>query len=79
MPTLERTASHNEVDLGPILFNIVVDLHCFQCGSGASFSTSMWIRIQGAKSMRIHADPGPCQNLPSKEVEFLHEKYTLCK
>jgi hypothetical protein len=36
---------------------------------------SMRIRIQGAKTIRIHADPG--QTLPSLKVEVLPEKYTL--
>ncbi len=40
------------------------------------------VRIQGAKAMRIHADPGldPVQTLQSQKVQFLHEKFTLgCK
>jgi hypothetical protein len=38
---------------------------------------SMWIRIrmQGAKPMRIDADPDPGQTLKSKKVEFLRGKY----
>jgi hypothetical protein len=39
----------------------------------------MRIRIQGAKPMRIHVDPDPCQALKSQKVEFLHEKYTLIR
>jgi hypothetical protein len=31
------------------------------------------IRIQGAKPMRIHADPDPGQTLPSQKVYFPHE------
>ncbi len=34
------------------------------------------IRIQGAKPMRIHADPVPSQTLLSQNLKFLH-KYTL--
>jgi hypothetical protein len=41
------------------------------------FFTSMRIRIQGAKRMRILADPDPGQTLPSQKDGFLHEKYTL--
>jgi hypothetical protein len=32
--------------------------------------TSLRIRIQEGKPMRIHADPDPDQNLPSLEVKF---------
>jgi hypothetical protein len=32
--------------------------------------TSIRIRIQGAKPMRIHADPDPSQSLPSQKVGF---------
>jgi hypothetical protein len=39
----------------------------------------MRIRIQGAKPLRIHADPNPGQTLKSKKVEFLHEKYKYSK
>ncbi len=38
----------------------------------------IWIRIQGAKQMRIHAEAHPGQTLPSQNVEFLHEKCTFC-
>jgi hypothetical protein len=36
------------------------------------------IRIQGAKQMRINADPDtdPSHTLKSQKVEFLHEKYS---
>jgi hypothetical protein len=44
-----------------------------------AFMPSMRIRIQGTKPMRIHADPDPGQTLPSQKVEYLHEKYILCK
>ncbi len=40
--------------------------------------TSMQIRIQGAKPMRIHPDPYPDQTFTSEKVVFLNEKYTLC-
>jgi hypothetical protein len=41
--------------------------------------TLMRIRIQGAKPMRIRADPNSGQTFPSKKVEFLtvHEKKVL--
>jgi hypothetical protein len=31
---------------------------------------------EGAKPMRIHANPNHGQTLKSQKVEFLHEKYT---
>ena len=33
----------------------------------------IWIRIQGAKPMRIHADPDTGHTLKSQKVELLHE------
>jgi hypothetical protein len=39
----------------------------------------MRIRIQRAIPMRIYADPDTGQTLPSQKVEFLHEKYILCR
>jgi hypothetical protein len=36
----------------------------------------IWIRIQGAKPMRINADPNPdpSHTLKSQKVKFFHEK-----
>ncbi len=62
-----------------------------QCCGSALVSVRIWIklcisvrfRIQGAKSLRIHADTGPDpdsdpgQTLKPYKVDFLHEKYTL--
>ncbi len=41
-----------------------------------AFYTRIW--IQGAKTMRINADPDPdpSHTLKSQKVEFLHEKYS---
>ncbi len=38
----------------------------------------IWIRIQGAKPMRIQADPDldPAQTLKSQKVKYSDEKYT---
>jgi hypothetical protein len=53
----------------------------FNADLAPAFMPSMRIRIriQGTKPMRIHADPDPGQTLPSQKVEYLHEKYILCK
>ncbi len=40
------------------------------CRGSALVFTSMRIRIQGAKPMRIHADPDPGQILASQKVDF---------
>jgi len=40
-------------------------------------SVRIQIRIQGAKPMRIHADPYTGQNFTPQKVDFLNEKYTL--
>jgi hypothetical protein len=40
-------------------------------------SKRIQIRIQGAKQMRILADPDPCQTLESQKVEFAQEKIKL--
>ncbi len=40
-------------------------------------SMRIQIRIQGAKPMRIHADPYTSQNFTPQKVDFLNEKYTL--
>jgi hypothetical protein len=40
---------------------------------------AMWIRIQGAKQMRILADTDPRQTfVATKKWNSAHEKYTLC-
>ncbi len=33
----------------------------------------------GSNTNRIYVDPDPGQTLPSKKVEFSHEKYTLSR
>ncbi len=58
------------------VFTSVVDPHWFEYGSGSSFYLNA-DPDQGAKLMRLHADPGPGHPLPSLKVEFFNEKYTL--
>jgi hypothetical protein len=43
-------------------------------------SISKWIRIKGAKPMRIPTDlyPDPGRTLKSQKAEYQHEKYTEC-
>ncbi len=51
-------------------FNAVLDL--------AFLFLQIWIRMQGAKPMRIHADPDPGHTLKSQKVELLHYlKYVI--
>ncbi len=50
----------------------------FRSGSGFNADRSlifisMWIRIKGAKRLRIQADPNPGQTLKSQKVERSHE------
>jgi hypothetical protein len=46
-----------------------------------SMRTQIRIRIQGAKPMRIYADPDsdPAQTYKSQKDEFIHEKYTYSR
>jgi hypothetical protein len=83
---LNVTRGIYEVFMYFMYFNIVRDNNqC--CGSALVLmqiriqlfiSIRIWIRIQGAKPIRIHADPDldPAQTLKSQKVKFLHEKYT---